>query len=302
MVKSAWAMGLLVAAVLSGCAQPNSPASSPQDVPDVFNEVEVTDTTGAIRGIVVNEAIVPIQDVLVTLSGGANATSDADGAFIFSGLEPGDYFLTASKLGYFDVQGSAVVVAGDKDPPITKLTMLADVANQPFTELLQWTGFFGCGTGTNAGGGIGFNPCAVDATACQFADVCLLNTANTHTFAFGAAGRIPDFAQAEMSWEGTQPLGNALNLGWHDSGTSDFKSTSGESPLILPTNRTEILEAHEEDIESLLVRVFPGTGQELTVTLQQRFDVYVTYFYGFEPREGWAFVTDGACLAPQDCS
>lgn len=292
---------LVLSATLAGCTNGGTPESQEPN-PEAFDNVQVTDDTGAIRGIVFDDSITPIEGVLVSLVNGANKTTDKDGAFVFNTLAPGDYFLQASKAGYLGVQQSVTVVAGQKDPPITKIKLAIDVENQPYAELLQWTGFFGCGFGTNGGGlrSTGVNPCAADALVCDVAGVCLLNTANTHTFNFGGSS-VPDFAQAEMLWEGTQSFGNSLNLGWHDEGTSDFKSISGESPLILPTNRTEILAAHEDTIDNLLVRVFPGTGSELTVTLQQRFDVYVTYFYGFEPREGWAFALDGPCSTPQQC-
>ena len=289
---------LVLLALLAGCADPGSPAPQDDASPEAFDDVEVTDTTGAIRGVVVNEAIVPVEGVVLALNTGQNKTSDAQGAFVFNGLEPGTYFITASKVGYFTVQQSVDVEAGVADPPVTKVQLAVDQASQPYAELLQWTGFLGCGFGTNGGGvrAVGVNPCAADAAACSFADVCLLNTANTHDFAFGVVGKVPTFAQAEMQWEGTQAFGDGLNLGWFDEGTADFKSTTGESPLILPTNQTEILTAHDEgNLTSLLVRVFPGTGSELTLTAQQRFDVYVTYFYGFEPRKDWAFVNEGAC-------
>ncbi|MEK6976417.1 MAG: hypothetical protein AABY18_08765 [Candidatus Thermoplasmatota archaeon] len=59
---------------------------------------------------------------------------------------------------------------------------------------------------------------------------------------------------------------------------------------------------YDENNTSLLVRVFPGTGTALTIAARQRFDIFVTSFYGFEPREGWAFSNDGQCLAPEDCA
>lgn len=294
----------LVAVLFAGCAGGAGNESQPPAAePLAFEDLTVSESKGLIRGLVLSETITPIEGARVDLRlGDAPVTkvSDAQGAFVFTDLDAGDYFLTVSKPGYFDVQASATVVAGVAEPPIVKVQLVIDAENQPFTELLQWTGFFGCGTGTNAGGGIGFNPCAVDALMCDAADVCLLNSSNTHFFDFGTA-RLPDLAQAEAVWAGNQPLGNALNLGWHRAGTADFKSTSGESPLILPATYDEILEAHNENITGLLVRIFPGTGQELTVTVQQRFDVYVTYFYGFVPREGWAFVNDGPCASAEQC-
>jgi hypothetical protein len=292
----------LLAMTFAGCAgQGSDGAPEPTTEPLAFEDLKVTESKGLIRGLVISETITPIAGAAIILvSENKTVLSDAQGAFVFNDLEPGDYFLGISKTGYFTVQSSATVVAGVAEPQIVKVQLVFDAANQPFTELLQWTGFFACGTGTNAAGGIGFNPCAVDAIACDFVDVCLLGSSNVHEFVFGTA-RIPDFGQGEAVWTGTQPLGNALNLGWHDEGTADYKSISGESPLILPTTREEAVKAHDENITSLTMRIFPGTGQELTVTLQQRFDVYVTYFYGFVPREGWAFVNDGACAGPDQC-
>jgi hypothetical protein len=302
------AMATVVAVLFSGCAAQSSDGA-PAEEPLAFEDLDVSATKGLIRGVVISETITPIEGATVELRLGTatQKVSDAQGAFVFTELEPGDYFLTVSKAGYFPVQSSATVVAGVADPPIVKVQLVFDAANQPFTEMLQWTGFFACGAGSNLGNppppapsGVGVNPCAVDAIACDEAGVCTLGSSNTHDFEFGAA-RLPDFGQAEAVWTGTQPLGNALNLGWHDEGTSDYKSISGESPLVLPTTREEIVEAHDENITSLLVRIFPGNQQELTVTLQQRFDVYVTYFYGFTPREGWTFFADGPCPGPADC-
>lgn len=303
-VVAAFALATLL---MAGCASSPSSESEtePFAEPIAFEDLEVKETKGLIRGIVISETITPIEGAQVELrltTGSPTKITDAQGAFVFNDLEPGDYFLTVSKAGYFEVQASATVVAGVAEPPIVKVQLVVDVENQPFTELLQWTGFFACGIGTNGGGvtSVGVNPCAVDALTCDVADVCLLGSSNTHTFEFGTA-RVPDLAQAEAVWTGNQPLGNALNLGWHDEGTADFKGISGESPLILPATYDEIVEAHDANITSLLVRIFPGSNQELTVTTQQRFDVYVTYFYGFVPREGWAFVNDGACATPEQC-
>ncbi|MFA5943897.1 MAG: carboxypeptidase-like regulatory domain-containing protein [Candidatus Thermoplasmatota archaeon] len=292
-------VAVFVAALFAGCAGKSPEATGPAAEPEAFEDLTVTETKGLIRGIVISETITPIAGAEVKLvSTGQTVASDEQGAFVFNNLEPGDYFLSITKPGYFAVQSSATVVAGVAEPPIVKVQLVFDVANQPFTELLQWTGFFGCGAGTSAGGSV--NPCAADAIVCDETDVCVMNSSNTHFFDFGTA-RVPDLAQAEAVWTGTQPLGNALNLGWFDSGVSDFKSTSGESPLILPTTRDEIVKAHDENITGLLVRIFSGTSQELTVTMQQRFDVYVTYFYGFVPREGWTFAADGNCAGPDQC-
>jgi len=227
---------------------------------------------------------VPIEGVLVTLAGGANKTTDAEGAFVFSNLEPGDYFLTASKPGYFPVQASTSVVAGERDPPITKVTLLVDQASQPFAEVLQWSAFLQCGMNAVA---ISLNPCAFTGSD------------NVHDFEFN--GQVPQYAQAEVVWTGTQPLGNWLSFSIHDPDTSTGSCyrVNSQSPAVLKANQTQITDCYGEDAELLTYKIFPGsqpgTPPVPTVLTNQRYDVYVQYFYGFTPREDYFFHQEGPC-------
>jgi hypothetical protein len=295
-MRPALVAALLVVLTVAGCSDPPAPKVQEAE-PEAFEEVEVTDTTGAIRGVAVNEAIVPIPGVLVALNTGQNASSDEQGAFVFNGLEPGTYFLTASKAGYSTVQQSAEVVAGDKEPPVTKIQLLADASTQPYTQLLTWEGFLQCGFMLS---GPVFQ--YAGANACGPLDGRFITS-----FDFDA-GKQPDHVQAEAVWDGTQPLSNDLTLGYYYGGTSDWKMTYGHSPLILPTNKTEYYKAFEDDepqnMTALRMRVFPGRTDPagLVVTTNQAFKVYLTYFYGFKPREGWAFINDGPCSSPDLCS
>src|SRR5687767_9017090 len=86
---------LMAATLLSGCtggggkpAQTTGPAADFEDL-----DLKATETTGLIRGLVVDEAIRPVAgaDVGTTLPDGSarNTTSAADGAFGFDGLPPG---------------------------------------------------------------------------------------------------------------------------------------------------------------------------------------------------------------------
>ena len=300
---------LLLTALVAGCADTPSGDNALVAEPEAFNEVEVTDTTGAIRGIVVSEAIVPIADVLVQLVDGRNQTTDAEGAFVFNGLEPGDYFLSASKPGYFTQQASTTVVAGEKEPAITKILLLADALAQPYAQTLQWDGYLSCGvmwsSGTLAdapyplyiGSYAGANACGVEA-------IPLVGDGRfIGQFEF-ASGRIPDFVQAEGVWEGTQPLSNDLTMGFWRGGSNDWKFVYGTSPLVLTTNSTEIIDTFDENKTDLPMRMFPGQSDDpasLVVTTNQAFTVFQTQFYGFLPREGWLFIDSGACITPDDC-
>lgn len=255
-------------------------------MPESIQDVEVTATTGAIRGVVVDEAIVPLAGVLVQLTNGPNQTTTADGGFVFSGLEPGDYFLTATLKGYFSQQASASVVAGDAEPPVTKITLPRMQSADPYTTQQVWDGFIQCAF--MAGDGfVGMNTCGI------------VDDRFIHYFDLG--GAMPDFAQAEGVWESTQALGADLSLSYYDGGTWHFKEVHGTSPLIINANATEIADWWTENATELPMRMFPGSGA-VAVTYNQQFTVFMTMFYNFLPREGWAFVNDGPCATPAECA
>lgn len=273
----------LLSALLAGCS--GDPSSTEQE-PAAFEEVEVTDTTGAIRGVVVNEAIVPIAAVLVTLNTGVEATTDEQGAFVFNGLEPGTYFLSAAKAGYGSAQTSADVKAGDKSPPVTKITLVAQASEAPFTSVQVWEGFVQCAFMVAGSAG---------AQACGELDGRFI-----HYFSMDAG--IPDYAQAEMVWQSTQALGNDLDLEFYDGGTWYHKFTGGVSPLMLNATGEEIEDWWTANATELPMRVFPGSSAPASVTTNQQFTVYMTMFYNFVPRQGWSFLVDGPCDEPSMCT
>jgi hypothetical protein len=282
---------LLLTLLFAGCADdPGADGAEPE--PEAFDDVQVTDTTGAIRGIVVSEAIVPIPDVLVQLVDGRNQTTDAEGAFVFNGLEPGDYFVTATKAGYITQQQSATVVAGDKLPPITKILLPVSTEDRPFTELYQWSGFLQCGAWAFV---VTTNPCAFTGSD------------NVHDFPW-SADRIPDFFQAEAIFTGTQPTGNWLDFSVNDPNglnTSCF-GVNSESPAILNNTQDAIIDCEGDKATKITLKIFPGategTPPTPTILANQQYDIYVQYFFGFVPRAGYTLAADGVCDIPEKCS
>lgn len=276
--------GWLIAApvlllVLAGCA--DGPREGPQvAVPESVQNVEVSATKGAIRGIVLDETVKPLAGAAVAVTGVQEIkTTAADGGFVFGGLEPGDYFLTVSKPGYVAIQSSAQVVAGQAEPPLVKIILTADPTKAPFVELQNWKAFLQCGAGVPLGGS--WNPCLFTGSD------------NVRYFAFGA-GVLPMFGQAEAVWEGTQPLGNTL---WLQFGT---QRGVGESPMVHRLDADGIDESAGDDDEDIMVRVFAG-DESPTVVINQAYDIYVSYFYHFVPREGYMFAIDGPCDPVQSC-
>jgi len=282
----------LAALVLSGCSSKGNGAAA-EPTPQAFENLQVTATTGAIRGLVVDEAVRPVANATVKLGGGnGTKTSDAQGAFVFTDLAAGDYFLSVSKPGYFSTQASASVVAGVAEPPVVKVQLKIDAASQPYTEVLEWKAFLQCGAWAVV---VTTNPCA------------LTGSDNVHSFPFGG-NRTPDFAQGEAVWEGTQPLGNYLDFSINDPAATvpgACKEVNSVSPAILNMTPDEMTKCMGKDPTELVYKVFPGaspgTPPTPTVVLNQNYNIFVTYFYGFTPKAGWSLAADGPCNTPQQC-
>jgi len=278
----------LLGVLFAGCSDGGSGSSGDDfdEVPE-FKDVEVTDDTGAIRGVVVDTAIVPVVGADILLSPGTKqATSSDSGAFVFEGLDPGTYFLKASKPGYFTAQQSVEVVAGVKEPDIVKILLEVNEDAQPFTTIQTWTGFLQCGVGLGAAGA-STNPCAFTGSD------------NVHDYTFP---KTPDYVQLEMTWENTQALGDDLSTGWLQPGTiSNWAGMSAPSPVIFGVEKADIEEHYGENATTMTQRVFPGTSQPVSLVLQQDYDTYIIAFFGFKPREGWSFLNDGECSTPDEC-
>lgn len=289
---------LLLTTLFAGCADSPKGSDAP-DEPEAFNDVEVTDVTGAIRGVVVSEAIVPIPGVLVRLVDGRNQTTDADGAFVFNGLEPGDYFVSVSKAGFLTQQQSTTVVAGEKQPPITKILLPVDVgAARPTYAEFQFEGYIQC-SGTFVV--VGFAACSAVAETGLVDD--RFSTVHDLT-------GMPSWIQSELVWDSTQAAGDAMSLmyswncGDENGGFLCDHGASGQSPVLVTATPEDINEINEGNYTDgdLYVRVF-NTGLEETdgslgVTYAQQFRVYSHVFYGYAPPEGWRFTEDSNVPQP----
>jgi hypothetical protein len=279
---------LLLAALFAGCSDDSAKAKDDQfdEVPE-FDDVDVTDDTGAIRGVIVDTAIVPVAGAIVKLTPGNQQTESGEsGAFVFDGLEPGTYFLGVSKPGYFPAQQSVDVVAGVKEPEVKKILLEINEDAQPFTTIQTWTGFLQCGVGLGAAGA-STNPCAFTGSD------------NVHDYTFP---KTPDYVQLEMTWENTQALGDDLDTGWLQPGTiSNWAGMSAPAPIVFGVEKADIETHYGANATTMTQRVFPGTSQPASLVAQQDYDTYIIAFFGFKPREGWSFLADGECDTPEEC-
>ncbi len=290
-------LALLLLATLAGCA--DAPESV-QEAPD--DGLVATDTTGIIRGVVVDSTIAPIAGVQIAITGTELlAETDEEGLFGFDGLEEGTYQLEASKLGWMPITSQARVEAGVDVPPAVRIQMAEDLATTPSFLSFNFKGHMGCSLSYIALCGL---PVIDELTNDDFLATFPIDTP-------------PDHATIESIWQGTQPTGDQMNLnfGATPAGPSTtFNTSQGPSPLFTSANRTMLAEGKVGAGEDLVGRMFAwemeGTGiddhtgqcvpvvlttycQGPGMALSQDFEFFVHVFYNFQPDGEWRFSMDG---------
>lgn len=305
-------LGLLALILLSGCSDAGGAVEDAD-----FSELELTatETSGIIRGVVVDEAVRPVAGATVDARGpdGATATTttNAEGLFGFE-VVPGTWFLTVGRQGYQPAQSSVDVVAGVAEPPITKILLNIDASQLPYVESYVFDGYLECGVTTPP----------VGVALCLAAG----ETLNDETQVRYAFSGNATWAQTEMVWESTQQLGNELALmySWSaDCGLLCDHEVDGTSPLLLQANQT-VMATIQDNSDELYIRVFNSDLDETDAgldsvctpvedpvlgntwclangvgfTLEQSFSHYTHVFYGYAPPAEWRFTSGEPVPAP----
>lgn len=237
---------LLALPALAGCADGDGKEPVEEEEFKEF-ELEATDDTGVVRGVVVDPAVVPVEGANVTLaSTGETVETTSNGAFGFSNVPPGAHFLDVSKPGYGPVQQSVQVVAGVDQPPVVKVLLTPDPTTAPYTETIQFNGLIAC---SFALGIVGFAACGVGPVAESTGNVFL----QEHEY-----GRVAEHVQSEMVWDATQATGEELSLSWtdpNDGAQVTIAAEAGPSPLTISFGR-EAFEQLNLTGKTLWLRVF----------------------------------------------
>lgn len=312
-VARTWMMFLLATAALAGCAGGEPGAGEASD-PEFENlELTATDTTGVLRGVVVDEAIRPVANASVTLSGsGTGATvTNPDGLFGFSGLAPGPYFVKVSKAGFVEGQTSAEVAAGIDEPDILRVLLASDPMTAPYVTTYVFEGYIECSFSLVA---VGFAACS---TAEELNDRFIVNY---------TLDRPPHWVQSEMAWRSTQAVSPELDVVYSASGEGalldNYAEDWGPSPLLVQVNETLAAERGLGSGTDLLIRVFnqpvegtetgdPTDGDDCLdrpvlggcttgagMTIEQSFTIITNVFYGFAPAPEWRYIEEGPHPAP----
>lgn len=288
-------LSLLTAAVaLAGCSGGGNGGSA--DEPDTGDlDLVATEDTGIIRGVVVDDRIVPLAGVKVTLAGVAKETvSNEVGGFGFDGLEPGTYFIEAAKPGFRTIQQGTEVKAGVAEPPIVRILLAADPTTRPSYEVFHFQGYLECSfvAGTPYTGGY-FMPCDVPFAGPIGSD----NNYMEYPIAGNAS-----WIHVSLVWDATQAFGRNLYFNVLDNyGEYNVPVWSGgPSPLLGDANATAIAESKINEQQSFIIEVASdGEAGFAGASLKQSFDAFIVVFHGFEPPEGYNYVEHGDPVIPE---
>lgn len=270
---------VLVALVLSGCQDDPAPKAQGGVFDGLDGAAQATSTTGAIAGVVVDEAIRPVPQANVTLvSTGGVATTDADGRFTFEGLQPGTYFLDASAHRFAKAQVSADVAAGEVSTVRILIARLTTV--EPYKETLNFRGFV-----DNYAGFANFavEVVAPGTLACQCAFDIPVN-ANLTTVVMEALGEVtvpnpgtPATVPGDAYWE---VMAGGTQGDLRDSAYDEF-------PLLKHFDADTFEDDAGSIPESTIgIRITCGVWPCVKLT----YDLYVTSWYHEAAPDEWSFV------------
>lgn len=292
---------MVVLTGLAGCVDDEDPAAVAPETDDAL-------ATGFIRGVVVDEAIRPVESAVVTIfiddHEAAILTTDADGNFGVGDLEPGNATVNVSKPGYTPAEVTTVVEAGVQTPDLLQITIAAVPVDTSFVWPIVWQGQVSCGTTFQ-------NWCA----AANF--VTGVDVAEDTSFfflydEFMEHQRTPDFLQAEFLWTPNQPSSQWAYTGFWASTWEEWDECLCTPNIIVTEEGSEYLlvQAEREAMEQYDVGYTTGIGigfsagqagldgfqnnpDKTTVMVNQQFEGFFHVFYGCLPPEGWRFTEHG---------
>lgn len=238
------AVALVVLVLAAGCAEaPGEPGGA-----DAAEAEPARAGVGALLGVVVDDAVRPLPDAAVAVSGPSGtlqATTDATGGFRFDGLAAGVYLVEVTKRYYIAHQQAVTVVEG-AEPAVTRFQLTFEASKVPFASVYKYDGFYECGVYT-------VRVCANVNIAtwivlCANTGICVGNVTTDHSLLFQRVEPGLAFLQTELSWTPTSATGEAMGI-LIGGGTEEelkeganlpaYNATQGPSPLMLRMSNHE---------------------------------------------------------------
>lgn len=322
-VKPLFALAVLSLVFLAGCS---GNSGGGEDVAGSFEdeeapEVQVTETTGGIRGVVVDDAIRPIKGAAIELLGGdapQKTETNEGGLFAISGLKAGTYLVKASHPLYDIQQVSAEVQAGVKEPTPLKVLLTRQVFENPYMETLTFDGFIVCSANVVLPllGGLLSEECGEGVgsprTTCDIIGHpnCVANPVmpgqriggqgtNNVQYDFTVANGGIKTIIVEQVWKPTSEAGKAfytpVSTEWSCvpfCGGKRIVLMEGPSPLLGRIDEEKIVDLNLTPAETLIT-TFTWASPETTpvgATLNQAYKVFVSNFYYVPAPEAWSFI------------
>lgn len=301
--------------MLGGCLGGSDPAGAPHLDSGAPSHAQFDESTGALAGVVTDDALVPVSDAVVQLDEDAmNVTTDAEGRFAFSYLQPGPVVVRASRTGYHDAAETVTVAAGAVTSVFLRLVALP--SDEAFHATQQSEGRMLCAADTrpqrfvlNFCGSLMFVPINSGEKSFSKFPLAEPNTSKLMTLVF------------ETRWVANQALGRGLDVYWEayqeitnpttfpEGEPRRFARVNGTSPLRATANETVIdsilnfspapLHCHAGARCTVMSRTFPrattlGPSSPVDVAfyVDQRFTHYLTEFHGRPAPFGFSVLPD----------
>lgn len=279
-MRAALAAALVVGVLLSGCS--DEPKGDAQGL--VLQEVDNTATEGSISGVTVDDAIRPVAGVNVTLLGaGRNVRTDADGLFVFDGLEPGLYTLSTDAIPtgerrFLSIQTTAEVAAGATTK--VKIVLPPDPTPQPYSVTLAFDGFFEVGSG--------FVDEVLELYAYNRTVGPLTTPSPTCTCAFAYRADDQPFTHVveivhEDTVEPPMPTFWTFDLESDVDGNSNDLWFCEDNPCLAHVPGSN----YSSEARNFTIGVWSDPAW---VAVQQPFQLFITLFYAAPAPEGWSYL------------
>lgn len=201
--------------LLSGCL--GDAGTAENSALESFSVAEYDDTTGALAGLVLDDALQPVPEVLLVLDGRLETISGPDGTFGFSRVPPGEYELVAAKEGF--EQSQRLVLVEVQQITQVRVTLIPVGAALAYHETKIGTSFVGCGVGVR-NQQLNSPPAGVGGVAlCSTLPVAVQNATGLRD-RFRLDWRLGSLENmtgifAETKWVSTQVLGKGMRVRWY---------------------------------------------------------------------------------------
>lgn len=278
---------------LAGCADSGGGSEDP------LAGEEAPPAAGVVRGVVVDEAVVPVDGARVVLEADPvqETETDIDGRFEFRDVPPGSWVLKVSAPGFDGAQ--SVVTVSEEEGGIVKVQIQHLFDQAPYVEPWQRQGLINCGYSILISA-----PCVIDYTM-------ILVPGGAAPQLNGATGDVRRFVLpisggwqqtvTELVWEpsvtATTPALSVTASFFNRTSSHTYDGESGPSPLRMQLDMDPSLEhpawIPPEGKEDFLLFINPsaaGSDLPFAVSVMQEFEIFHHVFYYGTPPEGWSFI------------